>query len=115
MLEKLTALTRHISNDRRVRRRHHVVLDVTVRDEGGNAVFRGKSINISNTGAKITGFPTNTDFVRGQAVRVEFLVMPKDVTESSRRKPIRARIVRIEEKEDDFLLAVRFEKLEQDN
>jgi hypothetical protein len=115
MLEKLAALTRHIKNDRRVKRRRHEVYDTVIRDEQGNAVFRGKTVNVSNTGAKITGFPTSSDFVRGQAVRVEFLVLPKSDSESARRKPVSARIVRIEEKEDDFLVAVRFARAEQDN
>jgi c-di-GMP-binding flagellar brake protein YcgR len=115
MLEKLSALTRHISNDRRVKRRHHIVYDTLIRDAQGNALFRGKTVNISTTGAKITGFPTNMDMERNQTVRVEFLVLPEDCTQSAKRKPINARVVRIEEKEDDFLVAVRFERTEHFN
>ena len=115
MLEKLTALTRHLKNDRRIKRRHHVVYDTLIRDDHGREVFRGKTVNVSNTGAKITGFPTNTDFVRGQAVRVEFLVVPKNCSESAKRKPVGARIVRVEEKEDDYLIAVRFDRIEHYN
>jgi hypothetical protein len=110
MLEKLSSLTRHVSNNRRLNRRRHVVYDTHVRDEAGREVFRGKTVNISGTGAKISGFPTSTDFFRGQAVLVEFLVLPKDSSEAARRRPVGARIVRIEEKEDDYLLAVRFDK-----
>ena len=115
MIEKISALSRHVVNDRRLNRRRHKIHDAIIRDEKGREAFRGKTVNISGTGAKISGFPTNGEFARGQAVRVEFLVLPKDCTQSARRKPISARIVRVEERPDDFIIAVRFDTPQYDN
>jgi len=110
MLEKISGMTRHVVNNRRLNRRRHRVYDTVIRDEAGREVFRGKTVDISGTGAKITGFPTIADFARGQPVRVEFLVLPKSFNEPAKRKPIKARIVRVEEKLDDYLVAVRFDR-----
>jgi len=115
MTTNISALTRHVVNNRRLNHRRHKVHDIVMRDENGREVFRGKTVNISGTGAKISGFPTNTDFARGQAVRVEFLVLPKDCTQSAKRKPISARIVRVEERPDDFIIAVHFDTPLYDN
>jgi hypothetical protein len=109
-MTKLDALTREIIGNRRIRRRKRFVYDVILRDEGGERIFRGKTVNLSCSGARLTGFPCSTGPEEGQAVQVEFLVVPKNLTQVSRVAIMPAQIWRIDDKEGAFTLAIKFDR-----
>lgn len=109
-MKKLDALTRKIIGDRRTHRRKRFVYDVTLRDEGGERIFRGKTVNLSCSGARLAGFPCATGPDEGQAVQIEFLVPPKNLTQVSRVAIMPARIWRIDDKEGAFILVVKFDR-----
>jgi c-di-GMP-binding flagellar brake protein YcgR len=108
LFEKIGALSRHVVNDRRVERRLRRDFDITVLDDCHHEVFRGRSLDISSTGVRIRGFPIGTGIRGDQAVTVEFLIVPKELDQTSRRVPVPARVVRLDEKGDDFVVAIRF-------
>jgi hypothetical protein len=46
----------------------------------------------------------------GRVVRVELLLIPKNLNETEQRAIITGRVFRVEEKEDDYLVAVKFDR-----
>ncbi len=96
--------------NRRQYKRLRQKYDTLVRDSMGDIVFRGKTIDISRGGAQIAGLPVLLGVEAGQKVRVEFLVMPKDLQKTSKRFGAAAIIWRVDEKEDSFTIAVKFEQ-----
>jgi hypothetical protein len=111
MLEKFDSLSRHMVGNRRGHRRRPIKYDTIVRDETGRKVFSGKTIDLSQTGAKISGFVTGPGLAEGQPVRVDFLVLPKDQARPASRALVKARISRVEETDDSATLAVMFDEL----
>jgi len=111
VLNRLESLTRHVVNDRRRHRRRRHTYDTLVRGtEDQTVVFRGRTINLSRSGTKVAGLPVSVGPTLGQAVRVEFLLIPKDYSKVERRAIITGRIWRIEEREDGMTLAVKFDR-----
>lgn len=111
MLSKLEALTRHWIGDRRRHQRRRHTYDVIVRrNERSSALFRGKTTNLSRSGARMRGLPVGCGPAMGQAVRLEFLLIPQNLNEIERRAIITGRVFRVEEKEDDYLVAVKFDQ-----
>ena len=110
-MSKLEALTRRVVGNRRRHPRRRQSYDTIVRDEHYQEIFHGRTLDISKSGAKLSGFPDGNGVRRGQQIRVEFLVVPKDMAKVAQRVPVSAQIIRVEEKEDDFILAVRFDRM----
>ena len=107
----LETLTRLLTWDNRRRhQRQRRTYDTIIRNEGLVEVFHGKTLDISRGGAKVMGWPKNKGVREGQRVTVEFLLVPKDVTVVAQRAPVPARVVRVHEREDEFVVAVQFEK-----
>jgi c-di-GMP-binding flagellar brake protein YcgR len=109
-MPSLESLTRHIMNNRRRHRRKHFVYDTLVRDETNQIIFRGKTADLSQSGARMIGLPVSTGAREGQAAQVEFLILPRDITQEVHRMTIAARIVRVSETEDSYSLGVRFDR-----
>ena len=111
MLKKLDALTRHLVGDRRRhRRRRHIYDAVIRRNERSPVLFRGKTTNVSRSGVRMRGLPVGRGPAIGQTVRVELLLIPKNLNETEQRAIITGRVFRIEEKEKDYLVAVKFDR-----
>jgi hypothetical protein len=108
-MSKIDALTRQLVGNRRAHPRKRFVYDVTVRNEAGERIFRGKTINLSRAGAHLEGFPSGEGPSVGQDVLVEFLVVPKDSSLTSKIATRTARIWRIDGGEGAFSLAVKFD------
>jgi len=106
----LEAIARLFTRNRREHTRHRRKYDTIVRDEGWREVFRGKTLDISCGGARISGFPAATGVHGGQKVTLEFLLVPKDVAQVAERAPVASRIIRVDEREDAFVLAVKFDE-----
>jgi hypothetical protein len=106
----LKALTRLFTDNRRRHQRLRRKYDTLVRDEGWREVFHGKTLDISRGGARIMGFPKGRGVLDGQKVTIEFLIIPKDITQVAQRAPVPGRVVRVMEREDEFLLAVKFDE-----
>jgi hypothetical protein len=109
-MSKLEVLTRRVVGNRRRNDRKRRVLDVTIRDAANHVLFHGKTINVSRTGARMTGLPATVGVTLGQRVCVEFLVLPKDEARLARRVAVTAVIWRIEEMPDEYNLAVKFDR-----
>jgi len=109
-MSKIDALTRQLVGNRRAHHRKRFVYDVTVRDELGERIFRGKTVNLSRAGARLEGFPDGEGPSVGQDVLIEFLVIPKDLSLSPKIATRPARIWRIDGGEGAFSLAVKFER-----
>jgi hypothetical protein len=107
-MTRLKALSRHVVGNRRRHRRIRHAYDTTLLGETNKALFRGKTINLSRSGAKIAGLPVGVGVVLGQWVRVEFLILPKDPAQVVKRMTVCGHVWRIEELLDQFNVAVRF-------
>ena len=104
------AVTRHLASNRRRARRQRRKYDTIIRDEAWREVFRGWTVDVSQTGAKLAGFPAQKGGSEGQIVTLEFLLVPKNVDQIARRVPVQSTIVRVEEHGDDYIVAVKFDK-----
>ena len=109
MLEKIESLSRHMMGNRRRHRRRPIKYDTILRDEAGRKIFRGKTTNLSQSGAKISGFVCSLGIAEGQQVRVCFLVLPKDCARPAAVAPVRACVTRYEETPDTSVVAVMFD------
>ena len=111
MLNKLGSLTRHLVNNRRRSPRGRHKYDTIVRSHDGKIMlFRGKTTNVSKTGARMFGLPVGLGPSLGQAVVIEFLVIPKDLEKVAQHATFTARVWRIEEGLDRYSIAVKFDK-----
>lgn len=106
----LDTLTRHLAGNRRHHHRQRRKYDTVVRDEAWREVFRGWTVDVSPTGAKLAGFPAHTGVLEGQDVTLEFLLVPKNIDQIARRVPVPSHVVRVEERGDDYIVAVMFNK-----
>jgi len=109
MLEKFDSLSRHMVGNRRHHRRRPIKYDTIVRDKAGRKIFRGKTTNLSQSGAKISGFVCGLGIADGQRVLVEFLVLPRDSAQPAARAPVHACVARYEETPDTSVVAVIFD------
>jgi len=106
----LDMLNRCLASNRRRHKRLRRKYDTIVRDEGWREVFRGRTIDISAGGAKVTGFVCRTGVFEGQKVTVEFLIIPKDMARVSQRAPVPGRIVRLTDTEDETTMGILFDR-----
>jgi len=112
----LESLAQLFTNNRRLHRRQRRKYDTIVRDEGWREVFHGKTLDVSRGGARLSGFPKATGVFNGQAVTVEFLLVPKDVTIVAQRAPVHGRVVRVYERNGETMLGIKFDRsLPEDN
>jgi hypothetical protein len=102
-------LLRRVVNNRRRQPRKHRVFDVVVRSERGMILFRGKTVNISQSGARLAGLPTDMGLCEGDRILVEITVPPRGGSVSIRRITTVGRVIRVEESPDIFAVGVRFE------
>jgi hypothetical protein len=109
MLEKFDSLSRHVVGNRRRHRRRPIKYDTILRDAAGREVFRGKTTNLSQSGAQISGFVSSVGIADGQRVLVEFLVLPRDCAQPAARAPVVAGVTRYEETPDTSVVAVIFD------
>jgi len=109
-MSKIEALTRRLAGNRRAHPRKRFVYNVAVRDELGERIFRGKTVNLSRAGARLEGFPDGDGPSAGQDVLVEFLVTPKDLSLTPKIVTRAARIWRMDGGEGAFSLAVKFDR-----
>jgi hypothetical protein len=103
-------LLRRIVNNRRRSPRKHMVYDALVRNEHNQILFRGKTVNISRTGARLIGLPVDTGTFEGQQVLIEILVPPKNVVGNVKHMALAARIIHVDETDDSYSLGIRFER-----
>ena len=105
----LAVLRRHLSANRRRHRRKRRNYDIAITTKDGRAVFRGRSLDLSKGGVRAAGQAHDTGVVVGQAVRVEFTIVPGDRGESLHWLRLPGRICRFEERNGEFIVAVQFE------
>jgi len=105
----LTRLRRYLSANRRRHSRKRRKYDIAITTADGHTVFRGRSLDLSKGGAQVAGLPHNTGVVVGQAVRVEFTIVPGDCGENLHWLRLPGRISRFEERNGEFIVAVQFE------
>jgi hypothetical protein len=104
----MEALTRRISQNRRRHSRRRFVYDVILTNNRRKVLFRGKTADLSRTGARLRGLPVSAGVLLGQKVRVGFLFIPKDLEKTEQRLETDAHVWRIEERQDSFAVAIRF-------
>jgi len=107
----LETLTRLFTNNRRRHHRQRRKYDTIVRDDGWREIFHGKTLDVSRGGARLSGFPKATGVFEGQAVTVEFLLIPKDVTVVAQRAPVHGRVVRVQERSGETRVGIKFDKV----
>jgi len=107
---KIASLTRHVVGNRRRHRRQHHKYDTIVRDEVWREVFRGSTVDLSISGAKLSGFPAHTGVFEGQNVTIEFLLVPKEIDKVAQRVPMPAHVCRVVEKDDEYVIGVMFDR-----
>jgi len=110
MLGKIEALSRHVVGNRRREPRRRIRYTAIVRDTIGREIFRGRTVNLSRRGVRLSGFVSGLGIADGQNVRVDFLVLPKDYSETARRHPVKGIVRRLEDAADDSALVVVFDK-----
>jgi len=109
MLEKLENLTRRLLDNRRRHRRKRRNYNAVLRDEKEEVVFRGQAKDLSRGGAKLDGFPVKGGVCEGQRVLACFLLFPTNPDEQAQWATFPAWVCRVEETENDFQVAVKFE------
>jgi hypothetical protein len=110
ILERIEGYTRHLLNDRRERRRKRVDYDTVVRSDAGELIFRGSAMDVCEGGVKIRGLPVRSGVEVGMHCRVQFLIVPKEWEPIVRRPEFGGAIVRIEDTDDEYKIAVAFDR-----
>jgi hypothetical protein len=106
----LDGLLRQMVSNRRRHRRRHIVYEIDLKNDHNQMIFRGKTSDISRSGAKLVGLPMTAGAQDDQSVLVEITVPPQEVTGPMQRLYLTARIIRIDETEDSYTVAVLFDK-----
>jgi hypothetical protein len=109
-MSKLEGLTRRVVGNRRRHERKRRIYEVVIRDGTNRILFRGKTVNVSRSGARMTGMPATVGANLGQRVCAEFLILPKDVARIAKRVAVAATVWRIEEFPDEYNMVVQFER-----
>jgi len=109
MIRKIANLARRLATSRRHQPRLRYTYDTVLRDENDRVIFHGKSTDLSRSGARLTGFPAEKGVALGQVVKAEFLILPKDAAKVVERISVRATVWRVEENEEDYVVALKFE------
>ncbi|MCX5685208.1 MAG: PilZ domain-containing protein [Planctomycetota bacterium] len=104
----LQSFARRIVGNRRRHKRKPIVYKTTLVDELGQSLFQGKTLDISRSGARIIGLPYGPGPALNQLVKAEFLVIPREASKRAFKASVPAYICRIEDNEDDFILAIKF-------
>jgi hypothetical protein len=103
-------LLRHVVDNRRRHRRNHRVFDVIIRDERNQILFRGKTRDVSKSGAKLAGLPVHTGLCEGQLVVVDIQIPPKVAGEGIQHLVMAARVMRVDETNESYTAGVRFDR-----
>jgi hypothetical protein len=109
MWKPLENIGRRLLENRRLHRRRHKKYTVTIRNIEEQVVFRGVVKDISRGGANLDGLPQGHGFVEGEKVLVDFLLLPADRQMQAHWATFPAWVCRVEETENDFQVAVKFE------
>lgn len=112
---RIESLVRRLLDNRRGHARVKRPYATIIYDEHKREVFRGKVKDLSRGGACIGGLPVNEGVRYGQRVRVELLLLPKDLKKVSERAVTWGWVCRIEEHEDGAAVAVKFERFLADD
>jgi len=103
----LQSFARHIVGNRRRHKRKPMIYRATLVDEFHQALFQGKTLDISRSGARIMGLPAGPGPTINTLVTAEFLVVPRESSKRAFKASVPAYVCRIEEG-DDFILAIKF-------
>jgi hypothetical protein len=106
----LEGLLRQVVSNRRRHRRRRLVYETDLKNDRNQIIFRGKTIDISRSGARLVGLPVSAGAQEGDSVLVEITVPPQEVTGPMQRLYLSARIVRIDETVDSYSIGVIFDK-----
>ena len=104
----LKALTHRLMRNRRRHPRHPHAYQVLLYSDRGRIVFRGKTGDVSRSGARILGYPVGTGVYEQQEVRISFLLIPKDADRPAKRAAVYARIRRVSDNGAAVALGVQF-------
>ena len=107
----IQTLARLVRRNRRRFDRKPLVYETVLMDDQRQILFRGKTTDISRGGARVTGLPVGTGVVPTQIVRVEFLVVPKKLSQKAIRAATDALVRRLEEHEDHYVVALKFTRI----
>jgi hypothetical protein len=107
-MNALQSFARRIVGNRRRHKRKPIIYRTTLVDELNQVLFQGKTLDISRSGARIFGLPSGSGPVINQLVKAEFLVIPREAAKRAFKASVPAYICRIEDREDDFILAIKF-------
>ena len=109
-MNALQSLARRIVGNRRRHKRNPLVYKTTLMDELNQPLFQGKSLDVSRSGARLTGLPVGAGPTVNALVRVDFLVIPRDASKRAFKASVGGYICRVEDKNDDLIVAVKFNK-----
>jgi c-di-GMP-binding flagellar brake protein YcgR len=110
-MSAIETLARLVLGNRRRFPRKPLVYETTLMNDQRQILFRGKTTDISRGGARVTGLPVGTGVAPTQIVRVEFLVVPKKLTQRTIRAAADAMVWRVEEHEDHHIVALKFTRI----
>jgi hypothetical protein len=102
-------LLRYVVDNRRRHRRKHKIYDVVLRDERNQILFRGKTRDVSISGAKLEGLPVHTGVGDGQMVIVDIQLPPKGMGDAIRHLILTSRVMRVDETDESYVVGVRFD------
>jgi hypothetical protein len=106
----LEGLLRQVVSNRRRHRRRRIVYETDLKNDRNQVIFRGKTVDISRSGARLVGLPINTGAQEGQVVLAEITVPPQELTGPIQRLCLKVRILRIDETDDSYAIAIIFDK-----
>jgi hypothetical protein len=109
-MNALQSFARRIVGNRRRHKRKPMVYRTTLVDELNQVLFQGKTLDISRSGARVIGLPSGTGPILNELVRADFLVIPKKASQRAFKASVPAYVCRIEDSDDDFILAIKFNK-----
>ena len=110
-MSAIETLARLVLGNRRRFARKPLVYETVLMDNQRQILFRGKTTDISRGGARVTGLPVGTGVAPTQIVRVEFLVVPKKLSQRTIRAAADAMVWRVEEHEDHYIVALKFTRI----
>jgi hypothetical protein len=110
-MNALKSITRHIMGNRRSFPRKQLSYRTVLVNEMHLPLFQGHTVNISRSGARLSGVPVNGGVAMGQWVRVEFLVIPKQLKEKAIKAAVGAHVWRVEERDGEYIVALKFTRI----
>ncbi|MBM4020337.1 MAG: PilZ domain-containing protein [Planctomycetes bacterium] len=110
-MSALKSLTRRLVGNRRRFARLARQYQAVLLNERNQVLFRGRTANVSRSGARLLGLPVGVGLSLGQWVRAEFLVAPRKQTQTAIKAAVGAHVWRIEEHEDRYIVALKFTRI----